>query len=113
MALVQAAVLALVALVLGLFVLRPVLMRPASAPAQLAPPPAPAAQAALTGEIDEREIDEAGLSVVSGGRGDPGLLPDDARAEDPVARLRALIGERQEETVEILRTWLEGEEERV
>jgi flagellar M-ring protein FliF len=27
-----------------------------------------------------------------------------------VARLRALIGERQEETVEILRTWLEGEE---
>jgi flagellar M-ring protein FliF len=30
-----------------------------------------------------------------------------------VARLRALIGERQEETVEILRTWLEGEEERV
>jgi flagellar M-ring protein FliF len=113
MALIQAAVLALVALVLGLFVLRPVLMRPTAAPARLAPPPPAAAQAALTGEIDEREIDESGLSVVSERRGETGLLPDEARAEDPVARLRALIGERQEETVEILRTWLEGEEERV
>ncbi|MET4128937.1 flagellar basal-body MS-ring/collar protein FliF [Roseovarius sp. MBR-6] len=113
MALVQGAVLALVALVLGLFVLRPVLMRPATAPARLAPPPPTTAQAALTGEIDEREIDEAGLSVVSEGRGETGLLPGAERAEDPVARLRALIGERQEETVEILRTWLEGEEERI
>jgi flagellar M-ring protein FliF len=27
--------------------------------------------------------------------------------EDPVDRLREMIGERQEETVEILRSWLE------
>jgi flagellar M-ring protein FliF len=113
MALIQGAVLALVALVLGLFVLRPVLMRPATAPAQLAPPPATNAQPALTGEIDDSRIDEAGLSVVSEVRPETGLLPDAARPQDPVARLRALIGERQEETVEILRTWLEGEEERV
>ena len=33
-------------------------------------------------------------------------------AEDPVDRLRAMIGERQEETVEILRNWLEEKEER-
>jgi len=29
-----------------------------------------------------------------------------------VDRLRAMIGERQTETVEILRNWLEGEEEK-
>ncbi len=114
MALVQAAVLALVALVLGLFVLRPVLMRPArAAPVPLAPPPAAAVPAALTGEIDEGEIDEAGLSVVSEAHAGREQVAGEARAEDPVARLRALIGERQEETVEILRSWLEGEEERV
>ena len=33
--------------------------------------------------------------------------------EDPVARLRNMIGERQEETVEILRGWLEDKEESV
>ena len=32
-------------------------------------------------------------------------------AEDPVDRLRAMIGERQEETVQILRSWLQEEEE--
>ncbi|MEP0144576.1 MAG: hypothetical protein ABJ360_02995 [Roseobacter sp.] len=31
---------------------------------------------------------------------------------DAVDRLRAMIGERQDETVEILRTWLEDSEER-
>jgi flagellar M-ring protein FliF len=34
-------------------------------------------------------------------------------AEDPVDRLRSMIGDRQEETVEILRSWLEDEEENV
>ena len=33
--------------------------------------------------------------------------------EDPVERLRNMIGERQEETVEILRGWLEDKEEKV
>jgi flagellar M-ring protein FliF len=32
-------------------------------------------------------------------------------SEDPVDRLRSMIGERQEETVEILRSWLEEKEE--
>jgi flagellar M-ring protein FliF len=114
MALIQAAVLALVALVLGLFVLRPILLRPSpAAPAQLPSPRSPA-QTALTGEIDDGEIDMSGLSVVSERHDETSLLSEASRQpEDPVARLRALIGERQEETVEILRTWLEGEEERV
>ena len=32
---------------------------------------------------------------------------------DPVERLRSMIGDRQEETVEILRGWLEHKEEKV
>ena len=35
-----------------------------------------------------------------------------AGGADPVERLRGLIDERKDETVEILRTWLEGEEEK-
>jgi flagellar M-ring protein FliF len=135
MSLLQALVLALVALVLGLFVLRPVLLRPpAAAAARIGMTArAPAAEAArqasapapLTGEIDEGEFDASGLSLVSDSPPDPPphtggtALPRAATraaavpvTDDPVARLRALIGERQEETVEILRTWLEGEEER-
>jgi len=125
MSLLQALVLAVVALVLGLFVLRPVLMRPpAPEAARLessrqttgASEAAASASAPLTGEIDEGDFDASGLSLVSEERGEPGsagaLAPAGPRSEDPVARLRALIGERQEETVEILRNWLEGEEEK-
>ena len=36
-----------------------------------------------------------------------------SQAQDPVERLRGMIGERQEETVEILRGWLEDKEEKV
>lgn len=112
--LAQLAALSAVALVLGLFVLRPALLAarpelpglPAPAPSN---GPAPAAEAglpALTGTIDD---------------GDPGALPDlpgfagfaggmDA-GEDPVARLRRLIEERREETLDILRSWVEEPEE--
>lgn len=121
MSLIQAAVLALVALVLGLFVIRPVLSRAARpAPAALAAPEAgqtargreaPEAETpvnALTGEIDDSDMDGDTLPVISGRASGAARQ---ATAEDPVARLRNLIGERQEETVEILRTWLEGDEE--
>ena len=118
MTLVQALVLALVALVLGLFVLRPVLMR-ASGAAHLAAPRDPEDAAdtdstALTGEVEDGEFDASGLSLVSDGdkNAQRGLVTADERSDDPVARLRALIGERQEETVEILRSWLDGEEEK-
>ena len=41
-----------------------------------------------------------------------GGLPDfDMVRADPVERLRALIDDRRTETVEILRSWLDGEEE--
>lgn len=119
MALLQALVLAAVALVLGLFVLRPLLTR-AAEPAQIAAPQESQAAGApepeaLTGEVEDGDFDASSLSLVSDkapATGGQGLITADSRSEDPVARLRALIGERQEETVEILRSWLEGEEER-
>ncbi len=121
MSLIQAVVLGLVALFLGLFVVRPILS-PARRAAELAlagPPAsdtgaardakstAPAVKA-LTGEIDDSEINADDLPVVSGRNA---RITNDADGEDAVARLRNMIGERQEETVEVLRSWLEGEEE--
>ncbi|MFE3836756.1 flagellar basal-body MS-ring/collar protein FliF [Pseudogemmobacter sonorensis] len=109
MTLIQIGALALVALVLGLFVLRPILASggaalPPPEPPLALPPHAPLAKA-LTGEIDDDIL--------------PNELPvaDYTRhaafvGEDPATRLRRLIDERQEESLEILRGWLEPEEER-
>ncbi len=125
MSLIQAGVLAVVALILGLFVIRPLFARPITPPpAQIAAldrpiarPDPVVASPALTGEIDEREFDETGLSVVAEDRTarkpERELAALERSTEDPVARLRNMIGQRQEETVEILRNWLEGEEEKV
>ncbi|MFN3207694.1 MAG: flagellar basal-body MS-ring/collar protein FliF [Roseovarius sp.] len=125
MALIKAAVLAVVALVLGLFVVRPVLARPADGAPQLAAAgagdeadfPGPMGDFspqsdALTGEIQDDMPAGVGFPMLSGDDGGVGLPSLDADEQDPVARLRAMISDRQEETVEILRSWLEGEEER-
>lgn len=105
--LIQIGVLALVALLLGLFVVRPVLTRSGALP-QLAPPEGDT-DAALTGEVTDDDFTLPDLPIVSGfDSALPGLGGD---GSDPVARLRGLIGERQEETVEILRSWLDEETE--
>lgn len=129
MSLIQMVVLAIVTLLLGLFVVRPLLARPpeqlsggAGGPLALAPvsPSEAAVDDALTGEIADDEFglpDLPDLSLGGGGFGDgmsdgmnlPALGGGDP--ENPVDRLRGMIGERQEETVEILRSWLEDEEE--
>ncbi|MDT8857973.1 flagellar basal-body MS-ring/collar protein FliF [Paracoccaceae bacterium Fryx2] len=113
MSVIQIAVLGLVALVLGLFVIRPLLLSaPRDQPA-LPAPPAPLALPGmygtgdggrvLTGEIDDG-LDLPPLSIVS---------PDENEdPSDPMVRLRRLIEERQSESVEILRGWMEAEEER-
>lgn len=112
MAVVQAGVLAVVAIVLGLFVVRPIL-----APRQLpAPVRAPALRAAgpvLTGVIDDPDRTAAGAAAP----GPDGRIPAPARAAhdvlDPVARLRQLVRERQEATLDILKDWMdEPNEER-
>lgn len=120
MSLIQAAVLGLVALVLGLFVIRPVLSRPPRAEAMaLAAPEASGggpeaatagdpAPRALSGEIDDSDMQADTLPVISNRAGQ---ISGGEGSADAVARLRHMIGERQEETVEVLRSWLEGEEE--
>ncbi len=134
MSIIQAGVLGLVALVLGLFVVRPLLSRPIpegspiplAAPSEVAESPeveqaqTPKAASSdltpLNGEIDDSDLDADSLPVVSGwpeGQQGRTLSSGAEPGEDAVARLRNMIGERQEETVEILRNWLEGEEETV
>ncbi len=113
-----------VVLGLGIFVLRPLLAASASpAPAALPAPDAADAPAglpapdALTGQIDEGPAE-----LVMGG-GFPTMGADDAMGgdfpalspgsfdENPVDRLKSLIEERQEETVEVLKNWIEGTKE--
>ncbi|WP_242533784.1 flagellar basal-body MS-ring/collar protein FliF [Salipiger bermudensis] len=121
MTLIQIGVLAVVALILGLFVVRPIL----TAPAQAALPgatdgalalPGGGAEpggAALDGEIDDGDF--AGLPALGGGGdfGGMGMVDFDSPVEeDPVDRLRGLIEERKSETVEILRSWLDDGEDR-
>ena len=113
MSLIQTAILALVALILALFVVRPLLLTPPQTRIALPPAtPAPVPPPLLTGEIEDEPLrsetapDPRTRQMVQGQAGDV-----DAPA-DPVERLRARISERRDETVEILRTWLE-EEERV
>ncbi|MDF3415215.1 flagellar M-ring protein FliF [Sulfitobacter sp. M57] len=126
MSAIQMAILAVVTLILGLFVVRPVLSRPITeTPAGLpAPPPegsatgAPPAGDAFDGELSDPAFSMPPLNMGEGFSDDMGGLPDlpmmgGNSGDEPVARLRNMIGERQEETVEILRGWLEDKEENV
>ncbi|MGD9917146.1 MAG: flagellar basal-body MS-ring/collar protein FliF [Paenirhodobacter sp.] len=118
MQLIKIALLAVVALILGLFVMRPILMqRGAGAMAEL---PAPDADtAALTGEIADDDMAPESMALVSdfdmGNLQMPMMSSAFGEEEgdaDPVSRLRKLIEERQAESVEILRNWMGEAEER-
>ena len=115
MRLAQIAILGLVALALGIFVVRPILAKPGTSP-QLAPPMGAdeseeEAGEALTGEIffGNGFGDDDGPSF--GGFG--GGMEDEQEERSPVDRLRELIEERQEESLEILKSWMEDEGEKV
>ncbi|TNF20230.1 MAG: flagellar M-ring protein FliF [Rhodobacteraceae bacterium] len=125
--LIQMAILAIVALILGLFVVRPILSNPGTSDMLALPPGGPDARsdrtaplsdtedfAPLDGEIDDGEGGFVPLNPRAMGTSDPfDLEPLAPPPADPVERLRALIGERQEETVEILRGWLDDTGEKV
>ncbi|QJF52967.1 flagellar basal-body MS-ring/collar protein FliF [Roseobacter ponti] len=122
MSAIQMAVLAVVTLILGLFVVKPLLSRPV--PLQndeiAALPPAREAEAGedgLSGEVSEGDLELPDLPMISDFGDGTGGLPElgmgSGMSDDPVDRLRSMIGERQEETVEILRNWLEDKEENV
>lgn len=105
MGLIRLAALAAVVLFLALFVLRPILHAPGRDAAAdllpgLSPPPAPEGPV-LTGEIDDDSPGSAGLRVAE----------ERPTPPDPVERMRQLIAERQDETLEILRNWMEEPEE--
>ncbi|SFR00748.1 flagellar basal-body MS-ring/collar protein FliF [Poseidonocella sedimentorum] len=120
---IQMAVLAIVALVLGLFVLRPIIANqtpalgtPLALPGRGGEAGLPGeAEEAITGEIDFDDLPQ--MNVIEEPAPEftaiaPTPAPAPAPASnDPVARLRAMIGERQDETVEILRSWMEEKEE--
>lgn len=111
MGLVQLAVLAVVSLVLGLFVVRPIFgarrtRAVGHAPALRGPE---RGATALTGEIDDGDFLPADLPVVAE-PGQPGRSGD-AHPADPVERLRRMIADRKDESAEILRGWMEDPEE--
>ncbi len=110
MGLVQTAVLALVALVLGLFVIRPILTSNSRAaiPQAAAPRALPGAGTVGEGPVLNGEIDDGFLPALAIRSGGANAVADEG---DPVSRLRRLIDERQSESVEILRGWMEYEEE--
>jgi len=115
MRLAQLAILGLVTVLLGLFVVRPILSPPTRPQPFALVPPAPGvarSAQALTGEIDEgspgpMQTIGAGRAAAAGALGGP--LAD--AGPDPVDRLRKLIDERQEESLEILKSWMEDTEE--
>lgn len=130
MSLIQMAVLAVVALALGLFVVRPILSQSTGPVAALAPPTGGAGgadlpaiggaddalepDAVLTGEIDDGLEPLATMPMLDepgGGLDDILPTPGFQFEEDPVDRLRQLIQDRREETVEILRGWMDDEQE--
>ncbi len=138
MSVIQMAALAIVTLILGLFVVRPILANGAGASAggtagalenMGAPGGDPMAAlpelgtgdfmtppdmgAGIVGEIENSETGQfEPLGGMGGGLGDLPALGGGS-SQDPVERLRSMITERQDETVEILRGWLEEGEEKV
>jgi flagellar M-ring protein FliF len=110
MSVIQTGVLALVALVLGLFVIRPVLTSanraalPALAAPLALPPIMVPGSVALNGVVEDGFDYGAFAGMRTEGN-------SDAVEEDPATRLRRLIEQRQSESIEILRGWMEHEEE--
>lgn len=116
MSLLQMAVLTLVTLILGIFVLRPILSSKASQNAAI-DNSQPLALPPSEGQTLTAERGEDGFRVLTGEIDDfdatPSFLPvgEGAQSQDPMSRLRRLIEERQSESVEILRGWMEEEAE--
>ena len=97
MQLIQIAVAALVALILGLFVVRPVLAGRAAAAEMLPPPEGRGADFDPTTGAQFAPMEPgAGL-----------MLEPPVEKDDPVERLRDMIAQRETETVQILQDWIE------
>ena len=120
MSLIQIAVLALVSLILGLFVVRPILSQKAVAGdadvPQLASPPPSFDEPGALPDADLPSL--PALDGEVGGIGDFAPLGDlpsydsiQSDTSDPAARLRELIEQKQDETVEVLSQWMNDPQE--
>ncbi|MGB8811959.1 MAG: flagellar M-ring protein FliF C-terminal domain-containing protein [Paracoccaceae bacterium] len=122
MSIIQIAVLAVVSLILGLFVIRPILTNATRRLPELISGPVPLALPGVSSELGDGRSNGTSGRVLTGEIDDGFALPtmdfatDDGdmayEAQDPMSRLRRLIEERQTESVEILRGWMEAEEEK-
>jgi flagellar M-ring protein FliF len=125
--LLQIVILALVAVTIALFVIKPLLMKPPLLTATALPPvDAADSGSAEKGRSEFEEISpsafdldnptgELGSDFDFAAAGDfslPELSGFDTANEDPVARLRNLIEERRDETVEVLRGWMDDKKEK-
>lgn len=118
MSLIQLGVLALVSLILGLFVVRPILSRgTAAGPAQLEAPP-PTLDIGDAPSVSDDLTSLPALDGEIGGIGDFAPLGDlpsfdslESSGPDSAARLRDLIEQKQDETVEVLSQWMNDPQE--
>lgn len=111
MSLIQIGTLGLVSLILGLFVVRPLLLaKPAPAGAQLALP-----------GMSSRDQDVPAVPAFDGEISGPGDFADPLDlppfeplpdfGSDPAQRLRRLVDERRDETIEVLSQWMNDQKE--
>lgn len=99
-ALIQMVILAVVAVVLGLFVLRPLIVGAGGRGATTLPPPDPAdlqAAAAVAPPVAEIELN-------------PEVLGDPAPVDDSLGRLKSAITDRSSESSNVLEDWLNAPE---
>lgn len=111
MSVIQIGATALVALVLGLFVVRPILTssRTSGVPALLPPPGFESNFGAGLGAAGRAGGIEQGRFAAL--ESPDGRMAESVPGDDPVARLRKMIDERQEETFQILQSWIEDPED--
>lgn len=118
MTLLQMAILAIVGIVIALLVVRPILNAPRDVILPSLEPPLGTysrspSKTALSGEIDYSAAAE-GIVTVFDDQNDTLLTPAaqtlPQEIDNPIQRLREMIETRQEETVDILRQWLEQKE---
>lgn len=103
MTLAQTGVLALVALILGLFVVRPILTSNRPAPALLdnSGMATPTMIAGADGSVIDSKTIPSGAKVAQVGA-DP-----NGSGDDPVDRLRSMIEDRREEAIQVLQSWID------
>ncbi|RMF46176.1 MAG: flagellar M-ring protein FliF [Deltaproteobacteria bacterium] len=120
--LLKIGLLAATALAIGVFVIRPALSQAGNAALALEGDsgtadvdPGVAMAADLPSFEDENPVQDfqpmTDLAMFDPGNAFDGNSDDEDETVDPVERLRALIAERQAETVEILRGWMQDDEE--